>query len=80
MVGYGRADIFFGLITPHGLLELTASSSAPGVGLRIGWAWIAPGPLLQPGAAAGRGRPAGHGRRAGLVGRPSPWRRCWRRS
>lgn len=44
MIGNGRADIFFGLILIHGLLELTAIFIAAGVGLRIGWAWIAPGP------------------------------------
>lgn len=44
MVGNGRADIFFGLLLVHGLLELTAIFIAAGVGLRIGWAWIAPGP------------------------------------
>ncbi|SHN47829.1 stage II sporulation protein M [Cryptosporangium aurantiacum] len=44
MVAYGKADIFFGLITPHGLLELTAVFVAAGAGLRIGWSWIAPGP------------------------------------
>ncbi|WP_018348051.1 stage II sporulation protein M [Longispora albida] len=43
MIGHGRADLFFGLIAPHGLLELTAVFLAAGVGLRIGWAWIAPG-------------------------------------
>ena len=45
MVGNGRSDVFFGLITVHGLLELTCVFIAAGVGLRIGWAWIAPGPL-----------------------------------
>jgi len=57
MVGNGRADLFFGLITVHGLLELTCVFIAGGVGLRVGWAWIAPGPLLtrtQSLAAAGR--------------------------
>lgn len=43
MIGNGRADIFFGLVLIHGLLELTAIFIAAGVGLRIGWAWIAPG-------------------------------------
>ncbi|HEY8473352.1 MAG TPA: stage II sporulation protein M [Natronosporangium sp.] len=43
MVGSGRGDIFFGLVLIHGLLELTAVFIAAGVGLRIGWAWIAPG-------------------------------------
>ncbi len=44
MIGNGGAGVFFGLIVPHGLLELTAVYVAAGVGLRIGWAWIAPGP------------------------------------
>jgi uncharacterized membrane protein SpoIIM required for sporulation len=43
MIGNGRADIFFGLVLIHGLLELTAIFIAAGVGLRIGWAWISPG-------------------------------------
>jgi uncharacterized membrane protein SpoIIM required for sporulation len=43
MIGNGRADVFFGYISPHGLLELTAVYIAAGFGLRIGWAWIAPG-------------------------------------
>ena len=45
MVGNDRAGVFFGLITIHGLLELTCVFIAAGVGLRIGWSWIAPGPL-----------------------------------
>jgi uncharacterized membrane protein SpoIIM required for sporulation len=45
MVSHGRSDVFFGLITIHGLLELTCIFIAAGVGLRIGWSWIAPGPL-----------------------------------
>jgi uncharacterized membrane protein SpoIIM required for sporulation len=44
MIGNGHGAEFFGLILPHGLLELTAVFIAAGVGLRIGWAWIAPGP------------------------------------
>jgi len=44
MIGNERAGEFFGLITPHGLLELTGVFVAAGVGLRIGWAWISPGP------------------------------------
>src|SRR5262249_30742775 len=31
---------------PHGLLELTAIFVAAGVGMRMGWAWIDPGPVL----------------------------------
>jgi len=45
MVGNGRSDVFFGLIAIHGLLELTCVFIAAGVGLRVGWSWIAPGPL-----------------------------------
>ncbi|MER5457973.1 stage II sporulation protein M [Micromonospora sp. NPDC002389] len=54
MVGYGRADVFFGLITPHGLLELTGVFVAAGVGLRLGWAWIAPPEQLTRGQAVAR--------------------------
>lgn len=46
MVGHGKADVFFGLIAPHGLLELTGIFVAAGIGLRIGWSWIVPGPFL----------------------------------
>jgi uncharacterized membrane protein SpoIIM required for sporulation len=42
MVGNDAADKFFGLIAPHGLLELTGIFIAAGIGLRIGWSWIAP--------------------------------------
>lgn len=62
MIGNGRADAFFGLITPHGLLELTSLFIAAGLGLRIGFAWIAPGPLLS------RGRAVAHAARTGMVG------------
>jgi uncharacterized membrane protein SpoIIM required for sporulation len=57
MVGNGRSDVFYGLIAIHGLLELTCIFIAAGVGLRIGWSWIDPGPLrtrTQSLAAAGR--------------------------
>jgi uncharacterized membrane protein SpoIIM required for sporulation len=39
----GQLGKFFGLILPHGLLELTAVAIAGGAGLRLGWAVIAPG-------------------------------------
>lgn len=45
MVANDRSDVFFGLILTHGMLELTCVFIAAGVGLRIGWSWIAPGPL-----------------------------------
>ena len=51
MVYTGNADTFFGLILPHGLLELTCIFVGAGVGLRIGWAWIAPGPHRTRGQA-----------------------------
>lgn len=59
MVSYGRADVFFGMITPHGLLELTGIYVAAGVGLRTAWAWIAPPAQLSRGrAVAEAGRSA----------------------
>ncbi|SCG67182.1 stage II sporulation protein M [Micromonospora coxensis] len=59
MVSYGRADVFFGLITPHGLLELTGVFVAAGVGLRTAWAWISPPSHLTRGrAVAEAGRSA----------------------
>ena len=43
MASAGRLDRFFGLILPHGLLELTAVFIAGAVGLRLGWTVIDPG-------------------------------------
>lgn len=51
MIYTGHAGTFFGLILPHGLLELTCIFVGAGVGLRIGWAWIAPGPHRTRGQA-----------------------------
>jgi uncharacterized membrane protein SpoIIM required for sporulation len=56
MIGHDRADVFFGLITPHGLLELTAVFVAAAAGLRLGWSWIAPGPRTRMHALAQTGR------------------------
>jgi uncharacterized membrane protein SpoIIM required for sporulation len=42
MTAYGHAGEFWGLIAPHGFLELTAVFISAGVGMRVGWAWIAP--------------------------------------
>lgn len=56
MIAHDRGALFFGLILPHGLLELTAVFVAGGVGLRLFMAWIRPGPRtrLQSFAAEGR--------------------------
>ncbi len=47
----GQLDKFFGLILPHGLLELSAIVIAGGAGLRVGWAIVAPGDLRRGEAA-----------------------------
>lgn len=39
----GHGDTFFLYILPHGMLELTAVFVAAAAGVRIFWAWIAPG-------------------------------------
>ncbi|GAA1152160.1 stage II sporulation protein M [Ornithinicoccus hortensis] len=55
---HGRADVFWGLITPHGLLELTAVFVAAGVGLRLFWAWVDPGPQTRLASLGREGRTA----------------------
>ncbi|SOC55482.1 stage II sporulation protein M [Ornithinimicrobium cerasi] len=55
---YGRGEVFWGLITPHGLLELMAIFVAAGVGLRLFWAWVAPGPRTRLANLAAEGRTA----------------------
>jgi uncharacterized membrane protein SpoIIM required for sporulation len=52
----GEAPKFWGLILPHGLLELTAVIVAGGAGLRLGWAIIAPGDRPRADALAEEGR------------------------
>ncbi|MFC7386823.1 stage II sporulation protein M [Sphaerisporangium rhizosphaerae] len=56
MASRDRLDIFFGLITPHGLLELTAVFLAAAVGMRLGWTAIDPGPRKRAEALAEQGR------------------------
>ncbi len=68
MISHGRAGEFFGLITPHGLLELTAVFVAAGVGLRVGWSWIAPGPYQTRGQSLVRAARSAMTVALGLVG------------
>jgi uncharacterized membrane protein SpoIIM required for sporulation len=56
MVAAGKGDVFFGLITPHGILELTAVFVAAGTGLRLGWTMVDPGPRRRADALAEEGR------------------------
>ncbi len=52
----GDAGQFWGLILPHGLLELTAVFIAGGAGLQLGWAAIAPGDRPRRESLAEEGR------------------------
>jgi uncharacterized membrane protein SpoIIM required for sporulation len=55
-VHFDRADVLFSYILPHGMLELTSLFVAAAAGLRIFWAWIAPGPRTRGQALAQEGR------------------------
>lgn len=52
MVANDRGALFFGLITPHGLIELSAVIIAGAAGLKIGWTVIDPGPRTRSQAVA----------------------------
>ncbi|MGI8575325.1 MAG: stage II sporulation protein M [Egibacteraceae bacterium] len=54
----GQLDRFFGLILPHGLLELTAIFVAGGTGLRLGWTLVDPGDRRRSDALVEEGRRA----------------------
>jgi uncharacterized membrane protein SpoIIM required for sporulation len=56
MAAYDRLDVFFLYILPHGFMELTAIFVATAAGLRIFWAWAAPGRRLRSVALAEEGR------------------------
>jgi uncharacterized membrane protein SpoIIM required for sporulation len=59
MISAGRGDVFYGLILPHGMLELTVIFVAAGSGLRLGWSWIAPGGRTRAQALGVEGRAVG---------------------
>ncbi|MFB9166412.1 MULTISPECIES: stage II sporulation protein M [Arthrobacter] len=56
MFAYGKGDVFFSYILPHGLMELTAIFIASAAGLRIFWAWVSPGPRTRLDSLAREGR------------------------
>ena len=58
MIRADRGGYFWGLILPHGMLELTAVFVAGGVGLRLFWSWVEPGPLTRSQSMAHEGRTA----------------------
>ncbi len=58
MIQHDRGSLFFGLILPHGLLELTAVFVAAGVGLRLFWSWVEPGGRTRAQSLAHEGRSA----------------------
>jgi uncharacterized membrane protein SpoIIM required for sporulation len=51
-----KADVLFGLLIPHSLLELTAVLLAGAVGMRLGWSVIAPGDRPRGQVLAEQGR------------------------
>lgn len=59
MIRHDHGAHFFGLLLPHGLLELTAVFVAAGVGLKLFWSWVEPGRLTRAQSLAREGRTAG---------------------
>ncbi|HWI42901.1 MAG TPA: stage II sporulation protein M [Nocardioides sp.] len=58
MIRHDRGEVFWGLILPHGLLELTCVFVAGGTGLRLFWSWIEPGDRSRAASLAAAGRTA----------------------
>ncbi len=59
MIRHDHGGHFWGLILPHGLLELTAVFVAGGTGLRLFWSWVEPRELTRSQSLAREGRTAG---------------------
>lgn len=55
---YGRPDIFWTSILPHGLLELSAIVVSGATGLRLGWSLLAPGDRTRAEALSEEGQRA----------------------
>ncbi|MFT5563440.1 MAG: putative membrane protein SpoIIM required for sporulation [Myxococcota bacterium] len=58
ITAYGRPDIFWTSILPHGLLELSAIIVSGAAGIRLGWALLAPGDRRRSKALADEGQRA----------------------
>jgi uncharacterized membrane protein SpoIIM required for sporulation len=56
MFDAGKGDILLGLLTPHGLLELTAVFLAGSAGMRLGWSVVSPGDRPRGQVLAEQGR------------------------
>ncbi|MBT0994635.1 stage II sporulation protein M [Cellulomonas sp. DKR-3] len=56
MAAHDALDVFLSLILPHGMLELTAVFVAGAAGLKVFWAWVAPGPRTRARALAEEAR------------------------
>jgi uncharacterized membrane protein SpoIIM required for sporulation len=59
MIRHDQGAHFWGLLLPHGILELTAVFVAGGVGLKLFWSWVEPGALTRAQSLAREGRTAG---------------------
>jgi uncharacterized membrane protein SpoIIM required for sporulation len=56
LFAHGKGTLFFSLILPHGMLELSAVFLAAAAGLRLGWTVIDPGNRTRGQALAQEGR------------------------